>query len=72
MPAISVKLRVLVEADLEYAKMLKQFFQENDVNNYLDMTIIEFRQFCEGKADDYLKQFMEALKKRDNGRNSHL
>jgi hypothetical protein len=71
---VSIKLRVLAEMDVEYAKELNAFFKQNGLvdTEYLDMTIDEFIQFCEQKLAEWNQQVKGVMQKREHGRNSHF
>jgi vacuolar-type H+-ATPase catalytic subunit A/Vma1 len=65
-PKMSVKLKRLAEMDPEYGEMLAEFFKEQGITDYLDMTIDEFLELCERKVSQYSEQIMGAIRKREH------
>jgi len=69
---LTVKLRVLAEADREYAKMLQDFFSSMGRSDYLDMPLDDFLKLLVAKVLEYNKMLEEATMKHEHARNHHV
>jgi len=60
---MNIKLRLLAEKDSDYAKMLRDFFENEGKTDYLDMTLEEFLDYCERKLDCLTEKIFGAMKR---------